>query len=436
MTRRLALTPAIGLFTGLSMVSFGAVSMWLTGVHGAPAANPCTSKTSTQPGRGPAHPAAYAVPGAHVRHPANLPIVLDAAAQRVSGPAATRGTSTSPSPKSSTPAPNPTPGSGGGGGISPGPGGSGPSPSSTSSAVVGPGQKAGGGGTSSVPGGANKPPATHGATPTPTNTATPTPTSTATPPPGGTLCLSVQTLGGSSTVTEGTTVQFAIFVWVTAGKGSTAKLALTSSPSDIAPTFSVCATTGGTGCSISGLKANQQVEVQAKLTAAKDRVGKSITLNISGTSKQAINSATASDQIQVTSKSGSTPTPTPTPTDPGNNNPGNGGTLPPANPGGVGNNSFPGVNQPGNLGSALPAVSPSPGVSPNAPGRHQQQHPLKAIDLSAGLPLDVRLIGGQVIGLAILAAAVTIAVARLSLRRQPGRHGDDNASTDSGSASS
>jgi hypothetical protein len=31
----------------------------------------------------------------------------------------------------------------------------------------------------------------------------------------------------------------------------------------------------------------------------------------------------------------------------------------------------------------------------------------------------MRLIGGQIIGLAALAAAVTIAVARLSLRRQP-----------------
>jgi hypothetical protein len=38
----------------------------------------------------------------------------------------------------------------------------------------------------------------------------------------------------------------------------------------------------------------------------------------------------------------------------------------------------------------------------------------------------VRLIGGQVIGLAVLAAAVTIAVARLSLRRQPARHGDNS----------
>jgi hypothetical protein len=37
----------------------------------------------------------------------------------------------------------------------------------------------------------------------------------------------------------------------------------------------------------------------------------------------------------------------------------------------------------------------------------------------------VRLIGGQVIGLAVLAAAVTIAVARLSLRRQPQPPGKD-----------
>jgi hypothetical protein len=49
------------------------------------------------------------------------------------------------------------------------------------------------------------------------------------------------------------------------------------------------------------------------------------------------------------------------------------------------------------------------------------------IDLSAGLPLDVRLIGGQVIGLAVLAAAITIAVARLSLRKQPQPPGEDSS---------
>jgi hypothetical protein len=113
------------------------------------------------------------------------------------------------------------------------------------------------------------------------------------------------------------------------------------------------------------------------------------------------------------------PSPTPTP------NTGDGGTLPPAVglPGGT---TVPGLGiQPtGDLGSAFPQVSPSPSTSAAA-SQHAQE--TKTMDLSAGLPLDVRLIGGQVIGLAVLAAAVTIAVARLSLRRQPAKHGEDSS---------
>ena len=45
--------------------------------------------------------------------------------------------------------------------------------------------------------------------------------------------------------------------------------------------------------------------------------------------------------------------------------------------------------------------------------------------MSASFPLDKRLIGGQLIGLAVLAAAVTIAVARLSLRRPRPQHSKD-----------
>jgi hypothetical protein len=83
-----------------------------------------------------------------------------------------------------------------------------------------------------------------------------------------------------------------------------------------------------------------------------------------------------------------------------------------------------GVQPSGDLGSAFPQVSPSPATS--AAADSQRTHETQAIDLSAGLPLDVRLIGGQIIGLAVLAAAVTIAVARLSLRRQPAKHGEDS----------
>jgi hypothetical protein len=86
-----------------------------------------------------------------------------------------------------------------------------------------------------------------------------------------------------------------------------------------------------------------------------------------------------------------------------------------------------GVQPTGDLGSAFPQVSPSATAASASAAASQHGHATRTVDLSAGLPLDVRLIGGQVIGLAVLAAAVTIAVARLSLRRQPAKHGEDSS---------
>jgi hypothetical protein len=62
---------------------------------------------------------------------------------------------------------------------------------------------------------------------------------------------------------------------------------------------------------------------------------------------------------------------------------------------------------------AFPLVSPSPSASPST-----AQVAIRIADVSASFPLDTRLVSGQIIGLAVLAAAVTIAVARLSLRKQ------------------
>jgi hypothetical protein len=45
--------------------------------------------------------------------------------------------------------------------------------------------------------------------------------------------------------------------------------------------------------------------------------------------------------------------------------------------------------------------------------------------VSTSFPLDTRLVGGQIIGLAVLAAAVTIAVARFSLRKPRPQHSRD-----------
>jgi hypothetical protein len=229
----------------------------------------------------------------------------------------------------------------------------------------------------------------------------------------------MQTLNNVSAVDPHTKVGYAIWVWLTSGTGGTAKITLSAKPSSLRPTFSVCAPPGKSTCTVGGLDAGQKVELQAKL-AAPDRPAKHFTLTATATSSQAVNSATASATVDIKPKNPS-PTSSPTP------NAGDGGTLPPAQglPSGT---TIPGLGTSpttGDLGSAFPQVSPSPSTAAADAARHG--HTTRTIDVSAGLPLTVRLIGGQVIGLAVLAAAVTIAVARLSLRRQPPRHGEDSA---------
>jgi hypothetical protein len=432
MTKRLALTPAVGLFAGLSVVSYSAVSMLLTGVHGTPRAssNPCGSgATATPSTKALIRPAAHT--GAHAQHPAGMPVLLayavhlnkhtgtqalsgqgSVAAQgnQAAGSASASQTASQstaplpgsqPSPSASAPSlPQPSPGSSAG----PAPGGlPQPAPAKSSANPL-------------TPGGTLKSPnTTPTATPTATATATPTTTPTTSPPPG-TLCLKIQTLNSVSAVDPHTTVGYAIFVWLSSGSG-TAKVTLSAKPSSLSPTFSVCATSGTSKCSVS--ISTGQAELQASL-AAPDRPTKRFIVTATATSSQASNSATASATVDIKPKN---PAPSSSPTP----NLGDGGTLPPAGalPSGT---TIPGVGvQPtGDLGSAFPQVSPSASAAASASAA-QHGHQTQTVDLSAGLPLDVRLIGGQVIGLAVLAAAVTIAVARLSLRRQPAKHGEDSS---------
>jgi hypothetical protein len=410
MTKRLALTPAVGLFAGLSVVSYGAVSMMLTGVHSTRQAstNPCTSAALASPStKALTRPVAHA--GARAQHPAGMPVLL-AYAVRLSNDNGARAVSQStaplpssqPSPSASPPPlPQPSPG----GSAAPAPGGL-PQPAPAKSTES----------TSLTPGGTLKSPI---ATPTatPSSTATPTTSPTTTPttsPPPGTLCIKMQTLDGVSAVDPHTKVRYAIFVWLTSGSGNV-KVTLSAKPKSVTPAFSVCATTGTTKCTTSA--GTGQVELQAKV-AAPNRPTKRFILTATATSSQASNSATASATVNIKPKNPS-PTSSPTP------NAGDGGTLPSAGglPSGT---TIPGLGvQPtGDLGSAFPQVSPTSSASAAADPRHA--HETHTVDLSAGLPLDVRLIGGQIIGLAVLAAAVTIAVARLSLRRQPAKHGEDS----------
>lgn len=416
MTKRLALTPAVGLFAGLSVVSYGAVSMLLIGVQGTRQAstNPCTASATASPTATPTATTKALVrtaARAGAQHPAGMPVLLAAVARPAGAHAVTQAgasqstvplPSTQPSPSASAP---PLP--------QPSPQGS-ASPQASTLPQPAPVQT-----TESkplTPGGTLKSPiATPTATPTPTGTPTAT-------PPTATLCITIQTLNSVSAVDPNTTVGYAVFVWLTSGTNGTAKITLSAKPTSLKPTFSVCVPSGKSDCTVSGLSAGLKAQVQAQ-QAAPARPTKSFTVTATATSAQASNTATASATVDIKPKNQPSPTPTSNP------NAGNGGTLPPAAglPSGT---TIPGLGtQPsGDLGSAFPQVSPTAGA-PGTATAGQHGHTTHTIDLSAGLPLTVRLIGGQVIGLAVLAAAVTIAVARLSLRRQPAKHGDDSAAS-------
>jgi hypothetical protein len=70
---------------------------------------------------------------------------------------------------------------------------------------------------------------------------------------------------------------------------------------------------------------------------------------------------------------------------------------------------------PGGLSGLFPVVTPQ--TSPPATPQPKHTHKLAGItQASSALPIDPRLIGGQLAGLAALAAAITMVVARLSLR--------------------
>jgi hypothetical protein len=431
MTKRLAMTPAVGLFAGLSVVSYSAASMMLTGVHATPQAstNACTTSAADSPAPKTAagtipqtQPRTRAAIHAHGRaqHPAGMPVLLADAVRLASASTTSPSPSTQPSPRASTAVqPQPSPGS------SAAPSTALPKPApaqSTSPNHITPGGTLKSPIATPTPTKTATPTPTKTATPTPTKTATPTPTPTPTKPAPGTLCLKIQTLDGVSSVDPHATVRFAIWVWLSRGTNGTAKISLSASPSSVSPTFSVCVPSGRSVCKVGGLNSGQHVEVQASLKAP-DRSHRRVKLTATATSAEASNSASAWATVDIKRKSSGGGSTSPT------QNAGDGqtiGTIPTTD---LPSGTVPGLGvQPtstGNLGSAFPQVSPSPSAVPGTGAAASHGPSTKAIDLSAGLPLDVRLIGGQVIGLAVLAAAVTIAVARLSLRKQPQPPGED-----------
>jgi hypothetical protein len=194
-----------------------------------------------------------------------------------------------------------------------------------------------------------------------------------------------------------------------------AKIKIAAKPGKLSPSFTVCSAPGGTTCSV-GLTAAQAVQLRAAVPAPGNAAGTHITLTATGTSAQSAASASASGSVTVTAASTPATTPATDPIGLGVTLPGG---LPPGELSSAGLPQLPGaVTDPS---VAFPQVSPTPDPTP-APV------PLHVSDVSASFPLSTRLVGGQIVGLAVLATAVTIAVARLSLRKQRPSDSQDNSS--------
>ncbi|HXZ72562.1 MAG TPA: hypothetical protein VEH31_17060, partial [Streptosporangiaceae bacterium] len=206
-------------------------------------------------------------------------------------------------------------------------------------------------------------------------------------------------------------------VWLAGSVNGTAKVSITAAPGKLTPSFTVCPATGGSSCSVA-LTAGQAVQLRAALAVPKKAAGTHLTLTATGTSPQSTSSATASGSVLVTAATPASSA---------------GATGSAATPAGVGA-QLPVTNLPaGALPSARLPLLPSPVTDPSlsfpqvtpSPDPSPASTPVEVSEVSASFPLSTRLVGGQIIGLAVLAAAITIAVARLSLRKPRPQHSRD-----------
>ena len=265
----------------------------------------------------------------------------------------------------------------------------------------------------------------------PTKTATPTPTPTKTTKPKKhqpQLCVSVQALNGSSEVHPGHKADYAIWVWSTHGtsRGVAVNVHIGYARDVNSPHFTVCPSSGGSDCSLGTLAAGRADELQAtSMVRSAASSGEMIQLTAAATGRNA-HSYNASGSIEVVTP-GHTPHPTPTPTTTVTLPP---VTLPPVTGSGGGANGL------------FPTISPGTGTSSangngggvTFPSAHRSRS--KVTTDAAIVPLDPRLIGGQLAGLAVLLAAIAIAIARLSLRKPRTQDGPDSAKADSAKADS
>jgi hypothetical protein len=206
-------------------------------------------------------------------------------------------------------------------------------------------------------------------------------------------------------VTAGKDANFAVWVWSAKApsNGVSVSVGIDYAMYVQDPSFTVCPDASGQTCKLGHVPVGQADELQVRVpVGSKAALGEQVQLIATATSSTSSFSGSATDVV-VTASSGSTQ---PTSSAPGPVLPPV--TLPPV--------AQPGVT-PGNPAGLFPTVAPaSPATSAPALPPAKPRKTVRVADVAATVPLDPRLIGSQLVGLAVLAGAVAVAIARLSLR--------------------
>jgi hypothetical protein len=192
-------------------------------------------------------------------------------------------------------------------------------------------------------------------------------------------------------------------VWSTKAASSGVKVhaSVASSPYIGQAKFTVCPDAKGSTCDVGVLASGQEDELQATVKVGSfATLGELVQISAKATGAGAL-SFTGSAQDRVVEPSARIPNPTVTIAPQQDLPPIPGTGISAADPSGL----FPTVGA---------SPTPSTGTPSSRPAKRRALLP--AADAAATVPLDDRLIGGQLAGLAVLAGAVVMAIARLSLR--------------------
>jgi hypothetical protein len=264
------------------------------------------------------------------------------------------------------------------------------------------------------------------------------------------LCLEVQAITTKSGVHPGGTASYAIWVWPAGGAASGITVTISSKAASkaVTPKFTVCPTASGRNCKAGGIAKGTSDELQATAAVPSGTAaGTDISLTATAKASDATAPPAADAAIKITakpsSKHSSSPSPTPTPSSgstgsSGTTGTGVGATLPPGIlptvPLGVTSGAvvpqLPGpTTSAGSPGGLFPTVSPQQSASPSPYSAVlPNARDVRVTDAAATFPFGTRLIGGELVGLAVLAAALAIAIVRFSLRRPRAQHSKDAAS--------